>query len=301
MGSLQDNDIMITFDGNDPSNSPVNLVFEYSDNGGLTYTAATTATGSPLSNPALRQSTPFFGGEFIGDSLSDGAGLMGSQSVTFRITVDCGSSLNSCALDFIVDHTPTCAIELPLMGSVQGNDIDIIFEGADPNNDPVDSVFEYSVNGGLTWLPATASSNALISNPDMGRARPFFLVNFIWNSFAGQVGRAASRPVDFRITMSDGVASGFCTVHFNVDNAPPPTVRITDFAGTGSQFRITSTGTNTWETFIDYSTDLVQGAMTWFPATLISNILQWGTNTTIFSNPANAETLFFRVRQQRMP
>lgn len=104
VGSTETGDVSIDFDVNDSLNSPVTLTFEYSTDNGATFTAATAASTSPLSNPALNTATPINAGMFVWDSAADG---VGNVSVEFRITVDNSVNQSTCTTVFNVANTPT--------------------------------------------------------------------------------------------------------------------------------------------------------------------------------------------------
>jgi hypothetical protein len=95
----------------------------------------------------------------------------------------------------------------------------------------------------------------------------------------------------------------WCSFHFFSGNvimidpptpAPPPTVQILGLS-LGSSLVVTSTGTNTWTPFPEFSTNLT--GTNWFALTVQSNRFSNGTNETFCGRPPG-EAVFIRVRAQ---
>jgi len=119
----------------------------------------------------------------------------------------------------------SCAISSPAAGAMLGGDVDLVFDGDDTEGDPIDSVFEFSLDGGLTWNNCTPAATSLLANPDLVRATPFSSVTFVWNSLVDGVGTITPASTDLRITVTDGTHVGSCSIlGITVDNVVPPPV-----------------------------------------------------------------------------
>jgi hypothetical protein len=94
-GAAQAGEVTITFSGDDPLRfepSPfvfwfVTSTFEFSSDGGASWSQATPAASSPTANPDVDRPVPFSGAVFVWDAVADGVGLAGSQNVDLRATV----------------------------------------------------------------------------------------------------------------------------------------------------------------------------------------------------------------------
>ncbi len=205
-------DVTFNFDASDPSSAALTSTFEYTLDGGVTYMLATPAAGSSATNPDAGRATPFSGLDFIWDSAADGvAGL----TVDFRISVDNGSFTSTCGvtgLSFAAIGTPSCTLSSPGAGAPSSGDVAVVFSGDDTISSALDSSFEYSVDGGSSWMAASAASGSSLANPDTGRATPFSSVTFLWDSDTDLASVAASSSVDLRVIVTNGTNSDTCSV-----------------------------------------------------------------------------------------
>jgi len=149
-------------------------------------------------------------------------GLLVPTAADFRISViDSMMGASDCSVTGLtVDNLPpppTCTIAQTTPGPASGQ---ISFDLTPDSlaSGTVDAQFDYSLDGGATYLPATpggTSTNPLIGAPIMAVA------NFEWDSRADGVALVALVPgVLVRATVDDGTPlTGSCeTPPFDVDN-----------------------------------------------------------------------------------
>jgi hypothetical protein len=83
----------------------------------------------------------------------------------------------------------------------------------------------------------------------------------------------------------------------NTPAAPPPVVQIVGLT-VGTNLVLTSTGTNTWTTIPEFSTNLASGS--WFAVTVQSNRYFNGTNEMFCGRPPG-DAVYLRIRAQQNP
>lgn len=119
----------------------------------------------------------------------------------------------------------------------------------------------------------------------------------------GVSGSPACDPdtVTFNVPADAANCVYYCSVHFfsgsivMIDPPPPPTIRIVGLT-VSSNIVLTSTGTNTWSVFPEYTTNLI--GTNWFALTVQTNTFASGTNETICGRP-NGDSVFIRIRAQQ--
>jgi len=221
MGATVSTTVDIDHDLSHPTSLPVDVTYEWSTDSGTTYALCTAAATSLIPNPALGISTPATGLIFQWDSAADLVGAIMIQPTTIRITGDDGAAQGFCTVDVDVDNVaplPTCTVGVisPIPGR---NDIDVEVTPDSVSAGVVDVAFDYSLDGGATWLPATPGGTSV--NPTLGL--PVMTpATFTWDSRADGVALLALAPaVLVRALVNDGVSlvPGECqTAPFDVDN-----------------------------------------------------------------------------------
>jgi len=101
--------------------------------------------------------------------------------------------------------------------------------------------------------------------------------------------RVPTNAVDYRYE---------CSIHHfggAIVTIPPPAIRIVKL-GVGQDLIVTSTGTNNWNLFPQYSTNL--GGTNWLGLTVRSNRFSSGTNETFCGRPPGSN-VFIRIQAQR--
>jgi hypothetical protein len=114
------------------------------------------------------------------------------------------------------DCAPPCAITSPASTEPVGGEVAVSFDVVAPPGAPVTATFEYSLDGGATWLPCTPGVGHTI--PADPVSPPAAGVLFLWDSLADGVGMTRLEVVELRITITDGVQAGGCAVSPFVDN-----------------------------------------------------------------------------------
>jgi hypothetical protein len=206
--------VPIDFDTTSSTGLPVDALLEFTTDAGTTFTTCT----SPGANPMLGLAAPGTGYLCDWDSVADLVGLTAPTATDIRISVTDGTDSGECFVDVTVDNGPSCSLSL-LSSPPFMNEIDLEVTGDSHSSPTVDISFEYSVNGGTTWDPAT---------PDGGFTNPMLGVpvttptTWSWDSRADGVGLAAvAVGVLVRASVSDGAAAapGTClSTPFDVDN-----------------------------------------------------------------------------------
>jgi hypothetical protein len=109
--SVATNDVTLDLDSASPSATTVDIEFQYSIDGGATFSTCTAAGGSPLPNPAAGVSVGL--ASFLWDSRTDGVGLASLQpgAIARAVLVDGVSPLQGTCdtLPFDVDNTQLCS------------------------------------------------------------------------------------------------------------------------------------------------------------------------------------------------
>lgn len=238
--------VTFDYDINDPNSEPLDSTFEYSTNGGASWTPATSAgTGSAYSNPDLNRSTPAAGVTF--DWVA-GADLphADNQLIDFRIVFDNGAYSSTCSVSgLILTTVPACGISSPSPGSSTRRNTELTCSATDPSGALLDTTFYYSTNGGGSLEVATSTSaGSIAANPDT--ARPAYTnLSFEWDALA-DIGLSGPVNVDFYMQVQNAYGgSATCIVSsLVVNNLPAETFQeyVTSLDLTGSQSLFDSDG-----------------------------------------------------------
>ncbi|MBU6398921.1 MAG: hypothetical protein KGS61_01255 [Verrucomicrobia bacterium] len=111
----------------------------------------------------------------------------------------------------------------------------------------------------------------------------------------------SSGTITFNVPTNAANYSYICSIHgfgakiLTVPPPPPPTVQILNLS-MGTNLVLTSTGTNTWGVFPEYSTNL--SSTNWFALTVQTNQYANGTNETFCGRPIG-NPLYIRIRAQQ--
>ena len=131
--------------------------------------------------------------------------------------------------------SPTATLATPV--GLQTGNVVLTYRIADDESDPCSVAVAYSLDGGATFVPASAGPGGdgvagLSSSPGLGTVH-----TFVWDSVANNVGLTAVSSAEIRIVPSDAVAgTSGTTPPFNVVNRlfTPPTATLTTPVGTQS-------------------------------------------------------------------
>ncbi len=217
---------VITIDGLDAHNvqqgSGLELCFEFSINGGVTWTLMTnTDNGTVLGN---NPTGPVNGlsQTFIWDKTSDlPAGDADDVMVRIRgfsSHIGAGPADVEEITTFDVRIEPSCVIRLPAGGTL-GGDIPIFFTGSDPTAQQPFATIEYSVDGGGFFLSCDSGTGPLAGNPT-----PQFPSGveqeWHWNSDLDIPGKAQNVILRVTVEDPDGHQVSCLSAPFTVDNTP---------------------------------------------------------------------------------
>ena len=86
-GSSQLGNVAIVFDGNNSIANPIDSTFEFSTNGGQTWSRCSAAASSALANPDQARGTPFVGASFVWNPVADGIAINDPRVVDLRVSV----------------------------------------------------------------------------------------------------------------------------------------------------------------------------------------------------------------------
>ena len=214
--------------------------FAYSTDGGSTFTPLAPAT-ILFPSPFAVLSVPRPAGQvhtFAWDSVSDVGTLnaLARLQATPDDTFDVGLPVMS--NDFTVSNNDAPAAFINEVGRQDGI-VQVDFILVDPQQDPVDVVFDYTLDATmppdpLSFSPVTIDSGSTTGLPSDGSTQS---VN--WNSIA-DLGMSAVSAVRLRITPSDagGAGTDYLSPFFVVGN-DPPTIVLDPITGTRNEGVIT--------------------------------------------------------------
>ena len=201
-------DISIQFDLIDPDQDQLSVLFEFSTDGGQIFTPSSQTT------PSLASLSPATATSFIWHSSQN---FQTDETVVIRLTPSdpesTGTSLNSASFQISnLPNLPPSISNLTLSGDTQTTafgstsvtgfkrDVLVGFNTVDPNNDPLDLHFEFSLDRGVNWNISTHTSILLSSIP-AGQKTTFF-----WETFRDF--QTDELGVQIRLTPSDGLLQG---------------------------------------------------------------------------------------------
>jgi len=256
-------DVQVTYTVRDEENDPVDLKVEYSADGGFTFSPATV-------QPAVTRLGPGqYRGTFTWLATQDARGADLSDAVV-RVTPrdnDDGEPAMSSAFRVDNNHPPTVAITRP-MGEKIGAEVELEYALADDEGDRLSIVAEYSLDGGVSWKPATTFGLTSDIGPTGYNGK------VIWSLNADIPGQEI-KNVSFRITPSDnqagkpGVLAGLFA-----DTNLPPTVVVGDVFAEQEEdtvqidYSVIDNESDPVSLKCEFSLD---GGTTWKPATVSTN------------------------------
>jgi hypothetical protein len=221
VGGIHQALITIAFDLTDVDLDLQTITCDFSTDGGLTWTLATSAgTGVVTANPESGV-VPALGLDF--DWLSQADLPPGSVTVDFRVATDDGQG-GTAADTTVFDVTttvppPYCVATTPSPG-VPSNEIPIDYSAVDATSTPVDLIVEFSDDGGLTWeqcseaLSGSHGTIGLPASPVPGTPHVF-----IWRSRFDGMGLTGPQTCTVQITVQNPNGWSICaTAPFVVDN-----------------------------------------------------------------------------------
>lgn len=220
----------------DNEQADLTMTASYSDDGGLTYSAATIMNISDSYPPSA------YSGTLSWNSMVDFPGKYGD--IRFRVSVSDGYGTAIDSLDVRVDNYGVSRVAVTMPGGEQTGDVTIGYEISDRNGNDVTLAALYSSDGGTTWLPATISGAVNGLSPDKYSGSFTWLAGGNCDGYEGTVklrvvpttdieGIAGSGEVyvDFNeaptvtsVTHAGGELSGNVTVTFTIDDPEEDTV-----------------------------------------------------------------------------
>ncbi len=253
-------DVPVTYAVSDAENDAVDLVVEYSADGGFTFVPATVA-------PAVADLGPGqYRGSFTWLATQDARGEDLADAV-IRVTPrdnDEGEAAYSSAFRVDNNHVPTVTVRAPT-GEALGGEVEIDYSLADDEGDRLSIVAEYSTDRGVTWKPATVFGLASDIGPDRYNG------SVVWSLFSDVPGQEL-KDVAFRLTPYDTQQGTPGSVgNLVVDTNAPPQVTVSDVIAeqendtVGIDYSIIDNEGDPVSLKCEYSTD---GGSTWRPATV---------------------------------
>jgi hypothetical protein len=189
----------------------VDVLVEFSQDGGASWLAALAGSGSTFSSPVSGLSEGME--RFEWDSVASGAAIVTGALLRVSLSEPATMSMTSCVTPpFDIDNVnapPVCTLtasETPVTRVVA-----LDFELVSSSGPWADVLFECSTDCGDTFLPLTPAATSPLSNPEPAFA-PGAAV-FEWDTAADGVGLLAiDRDVLVRAVATDGVSSrqGLC-------------------------------------------------------------------------------------------
>ena len=208
----------------------------YSDDGGLTYSAAT------ISNISNSYPPSSYSGTLSWNSTADFSGKYGD--IRFRVSVSDGYSATLDSLDIRVDNYGVSRVAVTMPDGEQTGDITIGYEISDRNGSNVSLSALFSIDGGTTWTPATITGAINGLGPDQYSGAFTWIAQNDCNGYEGNVtlrvvpitdieGIAGSgdvyvdynqTPIVTSVTLAEGELSGNVQVNFTIDDPEIDTV-----------------------------------------------------------------------------
>ncbi|MHC4598762.1 MAG: hypothetical protein ACYS47_07135 [Planctomycetota bacterium] len=271
---IQNGDVTFSYTLTDYEDDTCTISPEFSVDGGLNWSAATTGTGGD-GTTGLASSWAGTAHTYVWDSNTDGAGGSGANpNVRFRITPNDGNpGLPGVTANFRVDNftfgPPSLVLTSP-SGWYTG-DVTVSYSLVDAAGDPCSLTVEYSDDGGSNWYAATEGSGGdgttnLTSSPG---GTPH---TYVWDSATDNVGVSAwNTQVRIRLIPDDGQTGASQTsTAFTVNNTGNDPVTATVTQPTNPQtglvlisYTLTDPDADTCAIGPMYSTN---GGSTWFAA-----------------------------------
>jgi hypothetical protein len=256
-GDVGRDQVPVSYRVTDAENDAVNLVCEYSLDGGVTWDPATVAGATENVGPAG------YSGTLTWNAREDVGGTDSSQ-LLFRVTPvdrDEGTAVATRPFRVDVNNPPTVAIRE--LTDKQGDEVPIDYELSDEEGDILAVKAEYSSDNGASWRPAT------VDGPTSDISSITYANSLTWNA-RKDLGALDSDKVAFRITPSDADAGTLAQLqNIHVDTNRPPAVEVTaapSADGTGDvkvTYAVRDEESDTVEVMVEYSAD---GGFTFSPA-----------------------------------
>jgi hypothetical protein len=218
--------ISIGFDLIDLDQDSVSMLFEFSTAGAQIFTASTQTT------PSLASLNPPTATSFLWHSSQD---FLEDETVVVRLTPSdpesTGASLISTPFQvFNLPNFQPSISNLSLSGETEAleisgtpftvfrRDILVSFDTEDQNQDPLDILFEISLDSGSSWTRSTHTNILLSSLPSGGKT------TFLWETF--KEFQIDQNGVQIRLTPSDSLSQGITVTSvpflvFNFINTKP--------------------------------------------------------------------------------
>ena len=256
-------DVTVSYVIADEENDAVDLVVEYSDDGGFTFSPATVTPDVTALGPGR------YRGSFTWLATRDAVGEDLADAV-IRITPrdnDGGEAAYSTAFRVDNNHLPTVVVRAPA-GEKVGGEVEVGYSLADDEGDRLSIVAEYSTDRGATWKPATVFGLASDIGPDR------YDGSIVWSLFSDVPGQEL-RGVAFRLTPYDAQQGTPGTIRdLVVDTNEPPQIVVGDVIAEQEgdaveiDYSIIDTEGDAVDLTCEYSTD---GGATWRPATVLTS------------------------------
>ena len=200
----QEGYVTINYSLTDANSDPVNILAQYSLDGGITWQTASEGSGDDgttglTSSPSGTSHTFFWDSDHPGN----GVGNVVNSNVEFRITPTAtdGTGPAATTSPFTVDDVaPSLTVNTP-SGTQNGN-VTINYTVTDSVSDPVNIQPYYSTNGGSTWNPATAAGGDGITNLSSSPGGTGH--TFIWASGTDLPNTSATVMFSFSVVESPG-------------------------------------------------------------------------------------------------
>lgn len=221
---VQGGNVVIAYTLSDAESDVASVVVEFSLNDGTTFVAATPAAGSEATS-GLVTSVAGTAHSFTWASLGDAVAVAAANAtVKVRVTPsDAAAGVAATTNAFTVDNTsntPPTVLSVTSPSTTQTGLVVVPYQLADAQSNPCSLALAYSIDGGMTFAPATVGpgptgASGLVASPG-GTSQ-----TIVWNSFADGVATAgAVSTVQVRLTPSDGTTgSAAFTANFTVNNA----------------------------------------------------------------------------------
>jgi len=253
-------DVPVGYIISDPEGNTVDLIGEFSLDGGITWSPATLGGITSGITPAN------YRGNLTWHSAEDLPGI-GMNTAVFSLTPsDRSKGEPSLSGNFNLDNNKKPSVSLGSPTVVSTGDVEIPYEFTDSEGDRLSFLSEYSADGGNTWEPATI----LGLSTDLGPED--YTGKVTWATTSDVAGKTL-QGVQFRITPSDEKTGQSASITIGgLDLNRPPEITLTNpWSEEGKQVQLDYTIYDPEEDVVnlavEYSTD---GGETWKRASVTS-------------------------------
>ena len=239
-------DILISLDLNDEDNDLVELLFEFSVDGGSSWSTSANLSQSLSSiQPPTSLGFTWFSSSDFSTNETD---------VAIRITPSDGKSsgISLTSPIFEVFNNDPPAIENLTLSGLSGAML-VSLNLIDANNDLLSISFEFTTDAGLSWIVSQNHDRSLTSLP------PLSPTTFLWNSDSDF--RTNETSVQLRLIPSDGKSDGVTAISnaISIQNNHPPVASNLAISGTsqtiGISVALSDEDTDTLDLDFEYSLD----------------------------------------------